>query len=44
VLGVDNHEAEKIQGIVDKKIGLPYRRPFEVHQDVVRFIKQVSNH
>jgi len=44
VLGLDTHEAEKIQAIVDKKIGLPYRRPFEVHQDVARFIKHVSNH
>ena len=43
-LGVDDHEEEKIQALVDKKIVLPYRRPFTVHQDLARFIKHVSNH
>lgn len=44
VLGVGAHEDEKIQALVDKKIALPYRRPFTVHQDVARFIKHVSKH
>lgn len=44
VLGVDAREEEKIQALVDKKIGLSYRRPFLVHQDVERFIRFVEKH
>ncbi|WP_274644731.1 hypothetical protein [Pseudomonas serbica] len=44
VLGVDVRDEEKLQALVDKKIGLSYRRPFLVHQDVERFIHLVEKH